>query len=90
MAGTVDILQRAYTGIEARGGILYFNPAIPPELGELHMHIRYRSYPMEITITPEKLTIKTFPSPKGYIKIAFRSKTKKIKVDCGEILEFKI
>ncbi len=90
MAGTIDILQRAYTGIEARGGMLHFNPSIPSELGELHMHIRYRSYPMEITITPEKLTIRTLPCPRGQVKVAFRDKVTDLRIGCGEIIEFQL
>lgn len=90
MAGTIDILQRAYTGIEARGGMLHFNPAIPPELGELHMHIRYRSYPMEITITPQKLTIKTLPCPRGQVRIAFQDEITDLRIGCGDMMEFKL
>ena len=84
MAGTVDILQRAYTGIEARNGILRFNPFIPPELESLHMHIRYRGYPMEVTITPDKLTIKTLPCPRGTIKVGFRDHVTELAVGHGE------
>ena len=88
MAGTVDILQRAYTGIETRKGILTFNPAIPPELGELHMHIRYRGYPMEVTINHRKLTLKTLPCPRGQIKIAFRDEVMDLDIGCGKVIEF--
>jgi alpha,alpha-trehalase len=88
MAGTVDILQRAYTGIEAREGMLRFNPFIPPELESLHMHIRYRGYPLEVTITPLKLTLKTLPCPRGNVKIAFRDQITDLAVGCGETIEF--
>ncbi|MBN1333026.1 MAG: glycoside hydrolase family 65 protein, partial [Synergistales bacterium] len=90
MAGTVDILQRAYTGIETRKGVLNFNPAIPPELGELHMHIRYRGYPMEVTIDQKTLTLKTLPCPRGQIKIGFRDEVMDLDIGSGKIIEFKL
>lgn len=89
MAGTVDILQRAYTGIETRKGVLTFNPAIPPELGNLHMHIRYRGVPMEITINHEKLTLKTLPCPRAQIRVAFRDEIIDLDIGCGKSLEFR-
>ncbi len=90
MAGSADILQRAYTGIETKHGILYFNPAIPKELGKLHMHIRYRGIPMEVTITQTDLIIKTLPCRKGTVKISFSGETIELHAHKGEIKEFKI
>ncbi|HZE21765.1 MAG TPA: glycosyl hydrolase family 65 protein, partial [Desulfobaccales bacterium] len=57
MAGVVDLMQRAYTGLEARGHVLYFNPALPAELGRLLLRIRYRFHSLIVEITPEKLKI---------------------------------
>jgi alpha,alpha-trehalase len=72
MAGTADILQRAYTGMEARGDILRFNPVLPDELGHLHMHIRYRGHALTIDITPEELTVKDTLTTAGPIRVAVR------------------
>jgi len=62
MAGTVDLVQRGFTGIETRAGKLWLDPAIPDELGELNFEIRYRDLFLNFTITPQQLTVAT---PRG-------------------------
>jgi alpha,alpha-trehalase len=74
MAGVVDLMQRAYTGLETRGHVLYFNPAIPEELKRLHLHIRYRFHSLEVEITPKTLKIETLESPAGPIQISVKGK----------------
>lgn len=79
MAGVVDLMQRGYTGIETRGHVLYFNPALPDELARLHLHIRYRFHSLELEITPNKLKIEALESPAGPIKISVKGKTFNLK-----------
>lgn len=74
MAGVVDLMQRAYTGLETRGHVLYFNPAIPEELKRLHLHIRYRFHSLEVEITPKTLKIETLESPAGPIQVSVKGK----------------
>ena len=40
MAGTLDLVQRCYTGLETRQVVLRFNPVIPEELGAVAFDIR--------------------------------------------------
>jgi trehalose/maltose hydrolase-like predicted phosphorylase len=42
MAGTVDLVQRCFTGIETRGDVLRLNPYLPEGLRRLALNIRYR------------------------------------------------
>ncbi|GGM33894.1 family 65 glycosyl hydrolase [Micromonospora sonchi] len=42
-AGTLDILQRCYTGLEVRGDVLRLNPLLPDCLDHLDCVIRYRN-----------------------------------------------
>jgi alpha,alpha-trehalase len=79
MAGVVDLMQRAYTGIETRGHVLYFNPALPDDLDRLHLHIGYRFHSLEVEITPKKLKIETLESPAGPIKISVKGKVFELK-----------
>lgn len=79
MAGVVDLMQRAYTGIETRGDTLLFNPCLPAELGQLHMRIRYRCHSLDVTLTPEKLQIGALEFPAGAIQIGVK----------GQVLELK-
>ena len=85
MAGVADLMQRAYTGLETRGHVLYFNPALPDELSSLHLHIRYRFHSLEVEITPKMLKIETLESPAGPIQISVKGKVFTIKK--GEIKE---
>ena len=51
MAGTIDLLQRCYTGLELREDVLFFNPVIPTELGSIEFDIRYRGYLLHLDFT---------------------------------------
>ena len=44
MAGTVDLVQRCYTGLETRDGVLRLNPNLPDELDGLDFDVRYRGH----------------------------------------------
>lgn len=57
MAGSVDLIQRVSTGIEAKGGILSLNPELPPEMESLDMHIRYRGHSIDLHLTRDTLTV---------------------------------
>ena len=57
MAGTVDLLQRGYTGLETRGDTLHFNPCLPRELSRLRMHIRYRGQSIAVDVSRDAMTL---------------------------------
>ena len=57
MAGSVDVLQRGYTGIETRGDTLWFNPCLPEEVRRLRLTIRYRGHALELDLTPGALAL---------------------------------
>ena len=42
MAGTLDLAQRCYTGLELRDGLLRLAPALPPDLPGVSMELWYR------------------------------------------------
>jgi alpha,alpha-trehalase len=57
MAGTVDIMQRCYTGLRVKEQCLYLEPSLPDELKKLVMHIKLKGNWLSITITPHKILI---------------------------------
>jgi alpha,alpha-trehalase len=58
MAGTVDLVQRSYAGIEIRGDdILRINPQLPEELERLHLDIRWRTHSLAVTVTTDQMRI---------------------------------
>ena len=58
MAGTVDLIQRVSTGIEAKGGVLTLNPELPLEMESLDMRIRYRGHSIDLYLTRDSLRIR--------------------------------
>ncbi|MGF6885144.1 alpha,alpha-trehalase [Nocardia sp. GAS34] len=61
MAGSVDLLQRCFTGLEIRGGRLIFDPCWPPELGRLSFPMVYRGHRLTVRIDARTLEIASEP-----------------------------
>ena len=57
MAGTVDLVQRGYTGLELAEDVLWFNPRLPDELSHLEMELRYRGHFLQIEVKRDRLRI---------------------------------
>jgi alpha,alpha-trehalase len=57
MAGTVDLLQRCYTGIELRGDVLWLRPRLPKPLRRLRLFVRYRGQSLALELMPGSLQI---------------------------------
>jgi alpha,alpha-trehalase len=88
MAGTVDLAQRNYLGIETRGGTLHFNPALPVEVDCLSVQLRYRRHRLDVRATHETLSIYSHPEVAEMIEIAYRSHVRKL--NPGDRREFKL
>jgi alpha,alpha-trehalase len=69
MAGTVDLIQRAYTGIELREDVLWFSPRLPSEIKELCLNVRYRNFALELQVDQEKMVVNAEHSNTATIKI---------------------
>jgi trehalose/maltose hydrolase-like predicted phosphorylase len=72
MAGTVDLIQRATTGIEITGDLLRLNPRLPESLERLDMRIRYRGHSLDLRITRDALTVRCREPGVAPIRIAFK------------------
>jgi len=57
MAGTVDIVQRVWTGIEIKDDVLRFNPQLPHDIEHLELRIRYRGHSIELRLDHDTLTL---------------------------------
>lgn len=57
MAGTVDMIQRCYTGLEVKGGELHFNPQLPKNIIEIRQRLRYRSHWIDMVVNHQTLKI---------------------------------
>ena len=74
MAGSIDLLQRCYTGIEPRGHALHFNPVLPEEISRLRMRVRYRRQILEVTIDREELVIESRQFAALPVTVAYRGR----------------
>lgn len=85
MAGVVDILQEGYTGLEARGQVLWLNPVLPKELRRLRMHMRYRGHSLSVEVTPQRIKVHAFPCASGPIQVGCKGKLFNLKT--GDTIE---
>jgi trehalose/maltose hydrolase-like predicted phosphorylase len=77
MAGTLDLVQRCYTGLEIRDDVLWFNPRLPEDIESVRFHLRYRGHWMKLHINQKKCSI-TFD--KGWanpVTIAVKGQTQR-------------
>jgi trehalose/maltose hydrolase-like predicted phosphorylase len=74
MAGTVDLVQRCYIGIEMRDDVLWLNPCLPEDLQGLSLTIRYRSHWLTLDVTHDKLTVLFRTGWTGTAKVGFRDR----------------
>lgn len=71
MAGTVDIVERSFVGLEIRGDVLRFKPNLPAEIEWLHVNLRYRGHSLAVTLQPHQLRVTTDESSAAPIHVAF-------------------
>lgn len=86
MAGTVDLLQRGYTGIVTRGDMLWLNPCLPDELRCVTMVIRYRGHALDLTITQTSVRMHAHESNAAPITVGLADKAHVI--EAGATREF--
>lgn len=57
MAGSVDLLQRCFSGLETRGDRIVFSPQWPGEFGALEFAIFYRGHRLHIRISGREVEV---------------------------------
>ena len=64
MAGTLDLVQRCYTGLEVHHDVLSLNPCLPDELTELRFEFRYRDQQLLVAVTHDQIELRAHPGPR--------------------------
>lgn len=72
MAATADILQRCYTGLEARGDVLWLNPRLPTELRGLDLDLRYRDQWLTLHVHHDEVVLRAMPGAAPAIRIGWQ------------------
>jgi alpha,alpha-trehalase len=86
MAGSVDLLQRCFTGLETTGDTLRFNPAWPEQLGTLAFAMRYREHPLMVRINSARMSVSAEPGKAAPIRVQCWGQT--ITLRPGDSVEF--
>lgn len=59
MAGTIDLVERGYSGMEVLGDRLRFKPSLPEGIGCVSFHISYRHRWLTVTMSDDQITIES-------------------------------
>lgn len=79
MAGTVDILQRCFTGLEVRNDVLRLNPYFPEEITSLGMEINYRGVWLSLEFSGNHCRIESRDGAASPVKVKFRDQLFEVK-----------
>ena len=86
MAGSVDVLQRCFAGVEARDDRLLLNPYWPRHLGTLELDIRYREHPLTLRITGDTVRVDAGAGRQPPVRLSCRGET--VLLGPGDAVEF--
>lgn len=86
MAGSLDVLQRCFAGVEIRDDALHLNPYWPQELGHLKFAMTYREHVLSVDITGDCAIVTA--SPGGHAPIAMRCRGESTVLEPGGRVEF--
>jgi trehalose/maltose hydrolase-like predicted phosphorylase len=88
MAGCVDLLQRCFTGLETRGGVLRFNPQWPQQLGTFTCRLRFRQNDIIVRISSTRLRVSAVSGDVPEVQVACSDKWLTLRP--GETVEFEL
>lgn len=73
MAGTVDLAQRCWTGLDVRQGCLALDPALPAEVRELAFPLRYAGvHALDVCVTHDAVAITTADDAPAPLQVRVR------------------
>jgi trehalose/maltose hydrolase-like predicted phosphorylase len=89
MAGTLDLVQRCYTGLEIRDDVLWFNPHLPEDIESLKFHLRYRGHWMKLDVNHQRITINFDKGWANPVTIGVKGKTHRFETNDKKEFELK-
>lgn len=69
MSGTVDLIVRAFAGLQTEAGALTFSPRLPARLGRAAFQVRYRGHRIDVSLSAETLRIRLHPCSAPAVRI---------------------
>ena len=75
MAGSIDLLQRCFTGLEIRRDRIVLGPLWPKSLGELTFTLRYRGHRLRLSVIGRSATLSAEPGDAPPVVVECRGET---------------
>lgn len=88
MAGTIDVLQRCFAGVETRGDVLWLNPYWPQRLGTLELSLLYRDHYLTLSMADHTVLIRSGPGNLPPIQVGYHGQVRELAN--GQSLEFTV
>jgi alpha,alpha-trehalase len=79
MAGTVDLVQRCFTGLDVRDGKLHFDPVFGDRMGTVKLKLRHLGRWLDVTLEPHQITIRAHKSWAKPVPISVRGCERELK-----------
>jgi trehalose/maltose hydrolase-like predicted phosphorylase len=78
MAGSVDLVQRCFTGLTMSGEVLRFEPRWPSGLGTMRMTLRYHGHRLTVRLSADELEVSAEAGAGRPIKVSCLGSTKSL------------
>jgi len=79
MAGTVDIVTRAFAGVRSEGDVLVFDPRLPVGLRQARLVVHHRRQRIEVAIDHERLRFEVHPSSLPGVRVRVGTRSLRLK-----------
>jgi alpha,alpha-trehalase len=79
MAGTVDLVERAYVGLEIRDDVLWFDPDLPLEVETLRYALLFRGHWIDVEVDGDRLSVGHRRSAAGAVTVGLGGRTELLK-----------
>ncbi|UXA20569.1 trehalose-phosphatase [Mycobacterium sp. SMC-4] len=86
MAGSIDLLQRCFTGLELRRDRIVVGPLWPTSLGRLTFTFRYRGHRLRISVVGRSATLSAEPGDAAPVLVECRGDSRELAA--GRSVEF--
>ena len=88
MTGTLDLVQRGYTGLAVEENVLRFEPRLPDEVAELTFPLHYRGHQLRVQLDHGCLRVSAASSDLPGVTIGFEDRCETLRG--GETLTFEL
>ncbi len=88
MAGTVDLIQRCYLGVEMRENVLHLDPVLPVDLNCVTVRLRYRRQILDVEATHDRLRVTSRAFAANLVTLAYRGHFRDVAP--GDTYEFRL